>query len=146
MLKVLYDAANDANDPANAEVADALFDDDEEDEDGESTWGKSVKSGFSLDANLASQNTIPWADLLRKMKIEMKNIEYPQTPKITTTRKFDLSKPFSLVPENFDISKGRKRSLLIGCNYRHNAGAELKASHDDVRSMKVSSTGMNDVY
>jgi hypothetical protein len=48
-----------------------------------------------------------------------------------------LNKPFSLVGDNFDVTKHKRRSLLIGCNYRNIEGADLKASHDDVRSMKV---------
>ncbi|GKY92346.1 hypothetical protein MPSEU_000205500 [Mayamaea pseudoterrestris] len=135
MLKVLYDAAHsarsgDADDPE----MDALFDDD--DDDDESAWGKSFKSGFSLDNGFASHNTIAWADLLRKMKDEMREIEYPQVPKLTTSRRLDLSKKFSLVPESFVPATGKKRSLFIGCNYSNVPGAELKASHDDIRSMK----------
>lgn len=141
MLKVLYDAANDQVDTALAEekAGDALFDDDEEDDSDEegSTWGKSFKSTFSIEANTSHACTISWSDLLRKMCAEMKDIEYAQTPKITSSRKLDLSKTFSLVGENFDPKVNRKRSLLIGCNYRNFPGAELKASHDDIRSIKV---------
>ena len=136
MLKVLYDAANETKDADDADPeTDALFDDD--DDDDESAWGKSFKSGFSLDNGFASQNTISWADLLRKMTSEMREIEYPQIPKLTTSRKLDLNKNFSLVPENFVPSSGKKRSLFVGCNYSNLPGAELKASHDDIRSMKV---------
>jgi len=142
LLKVLYDAANDQAEMAEAEkAADALFDDDDEDDDDEdgegSTWGKSFKSGFSVDKDFPSECKITWCELLRKMKAEIKDIEYAQIPKITSSRKIDLHKPFLLVPEDFDPDKGhKKRSLLIGCNYRNVPGAELKASHDDVRSMK----------
>ena len=80
--------------------------------------------------------TLTWAELLRKMKTEMKELEFGQVPKITTTRDMDINQAFSLVLERFDESRGKKRSLLIGCNYQ--AHAELKASHDDIRSMKVS--------
>lgn len=137
MLKVLYDAANDAADAAQTkEASDALFDDDDDD-DASALMTKSVKSGFSLEFAAPNPSTITWADLLRKMKAEMKEIQYAQVPKITSTRKIDLNKPFSLVPDSFDPIKGKKRSLLIGCNYNNVHGAELKASHDDVRSMKV---------
>jgi hypothetical protein len=136
MLKVLYDAANETSKADGADPdSDALFDDD--DDDDESAWGKSFKSGFSLDNALASQNTISWADLLRKMALEMREIEYPQLPKLSTSRKLDLNKNFALVPENFCPSTGKRRSLFIGCNYKNVPGAELKASHDDIRSMKV---------
>jgi hypothetical protein len=138
MLKVLYDAANDAADAAQTQKAsEALFDDDDEDDEEASAMGKSFKSGFSLEAVSPNPGTITWADLLRKMKAEMKEIQYAQVPKITSTRKVDLNKPFSLVPDNFDAVKGKKRSLLIGCNYNNVNGAELKACHDDIRSMKV---------
>jgi hypothetical protein len=141
MLKVLYDAANDQADRAQSEekAGDALFDDDEEDESDEegSTWGKSFKSTFSIEANTSHTCSISWNDLLRKMNAEMKDIEYAQTPKVTSSRKLDLSKNFSLVGENFDPKVNKKRSLLIGCNYLSVPGAELKASHDDIRSMKV---------
>jgi hypothetical protein len=139
LLKVLYDAANDAADAAQTFAAsEALFDDD----DDESLLGNPVElarnSTFaSLDMNdHANPSTITWASLLRKMKAEICDIEYAQMPTITSTRKFDLNTPFSFVPENFDSKKGKKRSLLIGCNYNNIHGAELKASHDDVRSMK----------
>lgn len=141
MLKVLYDAANDTLDTTQQEaVASSLFDDDDDEgtDDGLSSMAKSFKSGFSLDNTNLTAATLSWADLLRKMKAEMKEIEYAQTPKITTTRKIDLNKPFSLLPENFNPSKNKKRALLIGCNYTNIPGAELKASHDDIRSMKVS--------
>jgi hypothetical protein len=139
MLKVLYDAANDAADAAQTEKAsEALFDDDDEDDEESSVaMGKSFKSEFFLDPTSPNPSTITWADLLRKMKAEMKEIQYAQVPKITTTRKVDLNKPFSLVPPSFDPVKGTKRSLLIGCNYNNVHGAELKACHDDIRSMKV---------
>lgn len=144
MLKVLYDsAANDNHKDheggATGGNADAtLFDDDEEEDDegDASAFGNSLKSGFSLDAGSAHLTSISWADLLKKMKAEIKDIEYAQIPKLTTSRKLDLSKDFSLVPENFDPIKGKKRSLLIGCNYSNDPDAELKASHDDIRSMK----------
>lgn len=137
MLKVLYDDANNIANLAEAEAAsDALFDDDTEDDDDSSYLGKSFKSCVSMEYATPTNNTISWADLLRKMKVEVKDIEYAQVPKITTTRKMDLNKPFSLAPENFDPTVGKKRSLLIGCNYTNIHGAELKASHDDIKSMK----------
>ena len=136
MLKVLYDSANDAADAAQTtHASEALFDDDE---DEESILGKSVKSVHSLEFAPSNPATISWAVLMRRMKAEINEIEHAQTPTLTTTRKFDLNQPFSIVPENFDPKRGKKRSLLIGCNYTNIHGAELKASHDDVGSMKVS--------
>jgi len=137
-LKVVYDAANEVDDAAQTmEAANALFDDDDDET-------ASLGSGFrrngtfaSLDMNDHSNpSTISWIELLRKMKAEIKEIEYPQVPSISSTRKFDLNQPFSLVPTSFDHVKGKKRSLLIGCNYSSIDGAQLKASHDDIRSMK----------
>jgi hypothetical protein len=139
LLKVLYDAANDAADAAQTFAAsEAIFDDDDDDSVLGNAVGLARNSTFaSLDMNdHANPSTITWATLLRKMKAEICDIEYAQMPTITSTRKFDLNKPFSFVPENFDSKMGKKRSLLIGCNYNNIHGAELKASHDDVRSMK----------
>lgn len=139
LLKVLYDAANDAVDAAQTmEATDALFDDDED----EKTLGDAPdftrNSTFaSIDMNEHSNpSVISWSTLLRTMKAEMKEIEFAQAPMITATRKFDLNQPFSLVPESFNKETGKKRSLLIGCNYSHLDGHQLKAAHDDVRSMK----------
>jgi hypothetical protein len=75
--------------------------------------------------------------MLGRMKAEFKEIGYAQLPKVTTTRKLDLNKPFTLTPDDFDPRKGKKRSLLVGCNYSDLSNAELKASHDDIKSMKV---------
>ena len=140
MLKVVYDAANEMDGAAQTEAAaQALFDDDDDDADEPSvTGGKSFKSGYSIDfGNSDTHFQITWAALLRQLKSEFKEIGYSQVPKLTTTRKIDLNKPFSLTSDEFDVAKNKKRSLLIGCNYRSMEGAELKASHDDVRSMKV---------
>jgi hypothetical protein len=138
MLKVLYDAASVAVDAAqNDNAANNLFDDDDDESLGTVPFSRN-DTFASLDMNgQCNPSVITWADLLRKMKTEMSEIEYPQVPTITATRKFDLNQPFSLVPESFDKGTGKKRSLLIGCNYHSIDGAELKASHDDVRSMKV---------
>ena len=137
MLKVLYDAANEVVDASqNQHMEEGLFND--EDDESLATLPFTRNDTFaSLDMNgQCNPSVISWADLLRKMKAEMADIEYPQAPAISATRKFDLNQPFSLVPETFDKTKGKKRSLLIGCNYHSTDGAELKASHDDVRSMK----------
>ena len=125
---MVYDAASEAADAAQTDAAAAsLFDDDDTmDGDNFSITQKSFKSGFSLDCAQPNPTTITWAELLRKMKAEMKEIEYAQYPKITTTRKIDLNKPFSLVPEDFDFGTGQKRALLVGCNYQHMEGALLK--------------------
>ena len=80
-----------------------------------------------------------WSDLLRKMKDEIEDIEFNQVPTLSTSRELDLTKPFSIVPESFDRKTGKKRSLLIGCNYESLDQQQLKASHDDISSMKVSS-------
>ncbi len=138
MLKVLYDAASEAVDAVQPDEngMDSLFDDD--DDESLATLPIARNSTFaSLDMNGQSNpSTISWAELLRKMKAEIKDIEYVQVPTIGATRKFDLNNSFSLVPESFDKRTGKKRSLLIGCNYLDTEGAELKASHDDICSMK----------
>jgi hypothetical protein len=146
MLKVVYDAANELEDAAqNEAAANSLFEDDDEEDDEPSIAGKSYKSSYSLVYGSPSQNKLTWATMLRQMKSEFKDVGYAQAPKITTTRKIDLNQPFSLAPDNFDPRTNKKRSLLIGCNYRDIQGAELNASHDDIRSMKVS-TGIYAPY
>lgn len=142
MLKVIYDAANDMEGAAQTEAAaQALFEDDDEEEDDDdepSIETKSLKSGYSLDFASQSilQSNLTWASLLRQMKPEFKDVGYAQVPKITSTRKFDLNEPFSLTGTKFEPQKNKKRALLIGCNYKNLTGAELKASHDDIRSIK----------
>ena len=61
---------------------------------------------------------------------------YPYLPDADSYESIRVNLP----NKNFDPKKGKKRSLLIGCNYGYTPRAELKASHDDVRSMKVSHT------
>jgi hypothetical protein len=143
MLKVLYDAANEVVDLTPDDLgarSNSLFDDDDD-----STLGPSIalhrdRTHESLIlGDISTPSAITWAELLRNMKAEIQDIEYAQVPAITSSRKFDINKPFSLIPDNFDPSTGQKRSLLIACNYQGVPGAELKASHDDIRSMKVRS-------
>mmetsp|Transcript_25964 Transcript_25964/g.48391 ORF Transcript_25964/g.48391 Transcript_25964/m.48391 type:complete len:648 (+) Transcript_25964:43-1986(+) len=134
MLKVLYDAASEV--AQNQASGRNIFDDEDDESLATVPFGRN-DTFLSLDMNgHCNPSTITWAQLLRKMKTEMAEIEYPQVPAITSTRKFDLNQPFSLVPDTFDKTKNKKRSLLIGCNYHSTDGAELKASHDDIRSMK----------
>jgi hypothetical protein len=139
MLKVLYDAANETIGSSAVNFNDSLFD-----EDDEASLLSGGPLGLSRDrtfqsltlGDVATQSSITWASLLRKMKAEIAEIEYAQAPTITSTRKFDLNEPFTLIPKGFDDTKNKKRSLLIGCNYSNIHGAELKASHDDIRSIK----------
>ena len=139
MLKVLYDAATEAAADA-ARVRNgpesSLFDDDDEESLGTIPFARN-STFASLDVkSLSNPSTVTWANLLRKMKTEINDIEYAQVPTIGSTRKFDLNTSFSLIPEKFDKRTGKKRSLFIGCNYGDIHGAELKASHDDIFSMK----------
>eukprot|EP00546_Thalassionema_frauenfeldii_P003065 CAMPEP_0178933080 /NCGR_PEP_ID=MMETSP0786-20121207/23044_1 /TAXON_ID=186022 /ORGANISM="Thalassionema frauenfeldii, Strain CCMP 1798" /LENGTH=561 /DNA_ID=CAMNT_0020610583 /DNA_START=337 /DNA_END=2022 /DNA_ORIENTATION=+ len=138
MLKVLYDAANEAMDATMADNYDssALFEDDETICSGPLELSRDRTFQSLVLGDVGTQSSITWADLLRKMKAEIHEIEYAQAPTISTSRKFDLNTPFTLIPDDFDESTGEKRSLLIGCNYSNIHGAELKASHDDIRSMK----------
>lgn len=105
-------------------------------------------AGYTVDRTIASFDTLvlndngnmpsnmSWADLLRKMKTEMQGVGFSQAPALTSSYKFDLNTPFSLIPPDFKAGINKKRALLIGCNYRKTPDAGLKASHDDVRSMK----------
>lgn len=143
LLKVLYDAESENADEAKVDVMnpDNLFDDDDtthaSDVPHSSADERSTKSFESLVlADGSTTSNITWASLLRKMKEEMQETGFAQLPTITSSRKFDLNKPFSLVPSDFDPKKNKKRSLFIGCNYSSVPGADLKASHDDIRSVK----------
>lgn len=142
MLKVLYDSANEGMESKHV-VEEALFDDDDdESQDGHTDIGSSTLGSLDTAGDFVNPTTLKWATMLRRMKDEIADIGYVQTPTISSSRKLDLDKPFSLAPENFDSKTGKKRALLIGCNYKGRKSADLKASHDDIRSMKVSLRSM----
>lgn len=133
MLKVLYDFVSSSG---NSEIAleeedNNLFDDD----DDESVNSVTKTSVLDSVVDLRGESSLSWADLLRKMKLEMADMKFNQVPTLTTSKQLNINEAFTLVPESFNKSQGRKRSLLIGCNY--NGNSQLKASHDDIRSMKV---------
>mmetsp|Transcript_11768 Transcript_11768/g.17156 ORF Transcript_11768/g.17156 Transcript_11768/m.17156 type:complete len:684 (+) Transcript_11768:66-2117(+) len=134
-LKVLYDAENETNDFAQNDLMNPanLFNDDES-----TLAGNTVTSSKSFETltDMTLNTTITWAELLRKMKAEIRGNGFAQVPTITTSRKFDLNKPFSLFPPTFNTKVHKKRSLLIGCNYGESKHESLKACHDDIRSMK----------
>jgi len=144
LLKVLYDAENEVTDVMTQSEfvnPENLFEDDDEDDSGaHEPVGLPSKSFDMSLPDMTQMSTISWANLLRKMNAEINSIGYAQVPTITASRRFDLDGPFSLVPADFDPTKNKKRSLLIGCNYSTHGddsyGAEIKASHDDVRSVK----------
>lgn len=142
LLKAMYDTESEANNissPQKVTVKD-LFDDDDDDE----TVGT---AGFTVDGTLNSfdtlvlndgsnANAMTWAQLLRKMKPEMQGVGFNQVPAVTSSYKLNLNEPFSLLPPDFKKGVNQKRALLIGCNYRNAPNVELKACHDDVRSVK----------
>lgn len=137
----MYDTESEVNDIANPQMLDAkdLFDDDDDE--------TVDTAGYTVDRTLASFDTLvlndgnnassmTWAQLLRKMKPEMQGVGFNQVPAITSSYKFDLNEPFTIVPPDFQKGTSKKRALLIGCNYKRTPDAALKACHDDVRSMK----------
>lgn len=141
LLKAMYDTESEVNNVASPHMVDAkdLFDDDDDE--------TVDTAGYTVDRTLASFDTLvlndgsnassmSWAQLLRKMKPEMQGVGFNQVPAVTSSYKFDLNEPFSLVPHDFKKGVNQKRALLIGCNYRRAPDAELKACHDDVRSVK----------
>lgn len=132
MLKVLYDFVSASGDDEIVIEQDNndLFDDD----DDESLNSVSKTGGIDT-VGLRGETSLSWSDLLRKMKAEMDDMKFNQVPTLTTSKKLDVNEDFTLVPKSFNPDTGRTRSLLIGCNY--NAKSQLKASHDDIRSMKV---------
>eukprot|EP00978_Attheya_sp_CCMP212_P016124 scaffold41964_cov61-Attheya_sp.AAC.3 len=132
LLKVLYDAESEEipADQGQLMNTNSLFDEDE-DESAPKPFGSLVKGDVT-----PNKATVTWANLIQKMSEEMQQIGYAQLPTITSSRKFDLNDAFSLIPDNFDPKINKKRSLLIGCNYGDVHSAQLKASHDDIRSIK----------
>lgn len=137
----MYDTESEVNNVASPHHVDAenLFDDDDDE--------TVDTAGFAVDRTIASFDTLvlndnsmassmTWAQLLRKMKPEMQGVGFNQVPAVTSSYKFDLNEPFTLVPPGFKNGENNKRALLIGCNYRKTPHSELKASHDDVRSIK----------
>jgi hypothetical protein len=138
-LKTLYDAENDQDDCATVQyTASNLFKDDDDmtvNTVAESLARHHLHDNFSFSMSATSQ--LSWVQLLTKMKAEMENTGYFQVPMLTSSRKLDLTQPFHIVPPDFDSLKNTKRALLIGCNYDGTEGAQIKASHDDVKSMQV---------
>jgi hypothetical protein len=131
MLKVLYDHSSSTGGAENTfGASDGLFDDDEE------SYASMSRGSMLGSISMNGQCSLSWADLLRKMKTEIIDLEFDQVPILTTSRELDVHQEFCLVPDSFNSIQARKRCLLIGCNYE--GPAELKASHDDIRSMKVS--------
>mmetsp|Transcript_22962 Transcript_22962/g.52583 ORF Transcript_22962/g.52583 Transcript_22962/m.52583 type:complete len:426 (-) Transcript_22962:307-1584(-) len=114
---------------------DAIFDDDTTQEQ-DLNNSLNLASLSSLDIAEASQFHTSYAELLLKMRKEVSEIGYAQSPYITTSKQFDINEPFHIVPPNFDSSKNKKRSLLIGCNYQDIPRAKLKQSHDDIKSIR----------
>eukprot|EP00804_Cyclotella_cryptica_P013368 CCRYP_005134-RA/>CCRYP_005134-RA protein AED:0.17 eAED:0.17 QI:701/1/1/1/1/1/3/383/699 len=148
LLKAMYDTESETTQvaqtgagPASPATLDPknLFDDD--DDETVDTAGFTVdRTVASFDTLLLNDNqlasTLSWAELLRKMNIEMQGVGYNQFAAITSSYKLDLTAPFSLIPPDFKQGHNKKRALLIGCNYRRTPDAGLKACHDDVRSIK----------
>lgn len=135
MLKALYDNENDDTDMMvnhNLSDTDNLFDDDEDESVDDDA---SIESIAFDDVDDQNGPVLTWAGMLRNMKDEMEDFGNIQVPAISTSRRFDLNEPFSLVPNSFDPRKNKKIALLIGCNYLNSSG-EISTSHDDIRSMK----------
>lgn len=140
LLKAMYDTESEANNVAQGHLDHKNLFDDDDDETVDT-------AGFTVDRTIASfdtlvmndgtaANTMTWAELLRKMQAEMQGVGFHQYPALTSSYKFDLDTPFSLVPPNFQKNIHKKRALLIGCNYKNLPDGQLKACNDDVRSMK----------
>lgn len=136
MLKALYDVKSHESDNVledNYMDPDNIFNDD--DAASMSTYKPSFDV-LSMGNSVLDLNTT-WSSLLYKMKDEILGVGFSQVPIITSSRKLDLNQPFSLTnPKKFDRAKNKKLSLLIGCNYDNFSGSNLKACHDDIRSIK----------
>jgi len=140
LLKAIYDTESEINSVASPHMVDAknLFDDDDDEsiDSAGFSFDKNSKSFDKLSLDGGAATSLTWAQLLHKMRGEMHGMGFNQVPAITSSYKFDLNKPFSLVPPEFKVGVNNKRTLLIGCNYRKTRDAQLKACHDDVTSMK----------
>jgi hypothetical protein len=111
----------------DAFLTENLFDDDDDDNADENLFDDDEDSFGSLQFDgMMSGATLSWSELLRRMKDEMEALDYAQVPTICSSRRFDLDEPVYLLPPNFDPSKNRKFSLLIGCNYKKEVGSLQK--------------------
>lgn len=142
LLKVLYDYQNEdeeSNDGYDdfADQTENLFDDDDDDVSG--VYNRGVSQSESVGSlafdNLLVGSALTWGDLMRRMKDEMEDQGYQQTPTLCTSRRFELNEPVGLVSPDFDPSRNRKFSVLIGCNYKGTEGP-LQKSHEDICSIK----------
>jgi len=136
MLKVLYDNGNEEAGMMEhhdfCSNTDNLFDENEdENEDDDASIGSIVFD----ESDVNCEATLSWATMMRKMKDEMEELGHEQVPTISSSRRFDLNEPFSVVSDSFDPKKNKKTALLIGCNYV-NSSCQITSSHDDIRSMK----------
>eukprot|EP00986_Skeletonema_menzelii_P006435 scaffold2430_cov146-Skeletonema_menzelii.AAC.7 len=140
LLKAIYDTESEINNVASPHMVDAknLFEDDDDDtvDTAGFSFDQNSKSFDKLSINDSNAISLTWAQLLHKMKGEMQGMGFNQVPAITSSYKFNLNKPFTLVPPEFKAGVNNKRTLLIGCNYRNTRHAQLKACHDDVTSIK----------
>jgi len=138
-LKVIYDGAEEQWGKTDELMnPDAIFDDDMSQATSQLELHNNTNLSLitSLDIGDISQFHLSFAELLLKMRKEVQDIGFAQSPTITSSKQFDINEPFYIVPPTFDPSKNKKRSLLIGCNYEKIHGAKLKQSHDDIKSIR----------
>jgi len=138
MLKALYDNEND--DTGMMEHHDIsgdvdLFDENDDDDDDDDDDDATIESMVFDDIDVQNGPAQTWAGMLRNMKDEMEELGCNQVPTVSTSRRFELNEPFSLLPNSFDPNTNKKIALLIGCNYLNSSG-EISTSHEDVQSMK----------
>jgi len=76
--------------------------------------------------------SISWIDVLHKMRSVLKNKGFDQVPQLSSSRMMDVKNPFQIVPPQ---SRGRRRAILIGINYKGQQG-ELSGCHNDANNIK----------
>jgi hypothetical protein len=78
-------------------------------------------------------NELSWVELLRAMRVVLRQKGFNQIPQLTSSRIMDVTKPSQWVNPNNPC--GTRRAVLIGINYVGQQG-QLSGCHNDVKNMK----------
>lgn len=81
--------------------------------------------------NETDEETLSFQEVLLKMRDILDNKGFTQIPQLTSSRRLDMSHPFTLKPDDFS---GTCRAVVIGINYVGQNG-ELNGCHNDANNM-----------
>jgi hypothetical protein len=81
--------------------------------------------------NAHTMDKLTWISALQQMRAELKKMNFPQEPQVTSSRPIKPNSPLCIVPKG----SGVRRALLIGINYVGQGQGELKAPHNDCLNM-----------